>query len=65
MIGVPPAGSELVGRAAVDPAARSVDRVVREELLYPAETSLAQAKRDQLLAGVNLYKALGGGWELQ
>jgi multidrug efflux system outer membrane protein len=36
-----------------------------EELLYPAETSLAQAQRDQLLAVVNLYKALGGGWELQ
>lgn len=33
-----------------------------QELLYPAETSLAQTQRDQLLAVVNLYKALGGGW---
>jgi len=35
-----------------------------EQLLYPAETSLAQTQRDQLLAVVNLYKALGGGWKL-
>jgi multidrug efflux system outer membrane protein len=33
-----------------------------EQLLYPAESSLAQTQRDQLLAVVNLYKALGGGW---
>ena len=35
-----------------------------QELLYPAESSLAQTERDQLLAVVNLYKALGGGWEM-
>ena len=34
-----------------------------EQLLYPAENALAQTQRDQLLAVVNLYKALGGGWE--
>jgi multidrug efflux system outer membrane protein len=33
-------------------------------LLYPAEISLAQAKRDQFIAIVQLYKALGGGWNL-
>lgn len=33
-----------------------------EQLLYPAEDALAQTQRDQLLAVVNLYKALGGGW---
>jgi multidrug efflux system outer membrane protein len=33
------------------------------ELLYPAESSLAQTQGDQLLTVVNLYKALGGGWE--
>ena len=33
------------------------------QLLYPAEAALAQTQRDQLLAVVNLYKALGGGWE--
>jgi outer membrane protein, multidrug efflux system len=34
-----------------------------EELLYPAESALAQTRRDQLVAVVSLYKALGGGWE--
>jgi len=35
-----------------------------EQQLYPAEDALAQAERDQLLAVVDLYKALGGGWQL-
>jgi multidrug efflux system outer membrane protein len=34
------------------------------QLLYPAESALAQTQRDQLLAVVNLYKALGGGWDM-
>ena len=36
-----------------------------EQELYPAEYQLAQTQRDQLLAVVSLYKALGGGWNLQ
>jgi multidrug efflux system outer membrane protein len=35
-----------------------------QQQLFPAEDALAQAQRDQLLAVVNLYKALGGGWNL-
>jgi outer membrane protein, multidrug efflux system len=35
-----------------------------EQLLFPAQDALAQTQRDQLLAVVNLYKALGGGWNL-
>ena len=35
-----------------------------EQLLFPAEDALAQTQRDQLLVVVNLYKALGGGWNL-
>jgi multidrug efflux system outer membrane protein len=35
-----------------------------EQLLFPAENALAQTERDQLLAVVDLYKALGGGWKL-
>ncbi|HEY8461573.1 MAG TPA: efflux transporter outer membrane subunit [Blastocatellia bacterium] len=31
--------------------------------LFAAELSLAQTKRDELLALVQLYKALGGGWQ--
>ena len=36
-----------------------------QQLLYPAEVSLAQTKRDQFIAIVQLYKALGGGWNLK
>ena len=35
-----------------------------EQQLFLAESGLAQTERDQLLAVVNLYKALGGGWSL-
>jgi multidrug efflux system outer membrane protein len=35
-----------------------------QQQLYPAEYALAQTQRDQLIAVVNLYKALGGGWKL-
>jgi multidrug efflux system outer membrane protein len=33
-----------------------------QQQLYPAEYQLARTKRDQLLAVVRLYRALGGGW---
>ena len=33
-----------------------------QQQLFPAQLQLARAQRDQLLATVNLYKALGGGW---
>jgi multidrug efflux system outer membrane protein len=33
-----------------------------QEALYPAEISLAQTKKNQFTAVVQLYKALGGGW---
>jgi multidrug efflux system outer membrane protein len=35
-----------------------------QQLLFPSEEQLAQTQRDQLVAVVNLYKALGGGWNL-
>jgi multidrug efflux system outer membrane protein len=35
-----------------------------EQLLFPAEDALALTQRDQLLVVVDLYKALGGGWNL-
>jgi multidrug efflux system outer membrane protein len=31
--------------------------------LFDAELDLAQSKRDEQLSLVQLYKALGGGWE--
>jgi outer membrane protein, multidrug efflux system len=36
-----------------------------EQQLFPSKDALAQTQRDQLLAVVNLYKALGGGWNLK
>jgi outer membrane protein, multidrug efflux system len=36
-----------------------------QQLLFPAESSLAQVRRDQFIAIVQLYKALGGGWNLK
>jgi multidrug efflux system outer membrane protein len=33
-----------------------------QQQLFPAELNLARTQLDQLLAMVNLYKALGGGW---
>jgi len=33
-----------------------------EQLLFPAENTLAQIQFNQMLAGVQLYRALGGGW---
>lgn len=35
-----------------------------EQLLFPTQDALAHTRRDQCLAVVNLYKALGGGWNL-
>lgn len=35
-----------------------------QQLLYPAEFSLSEASLDRRLAVVQLYKTLGGGWNL-
>jgi multidrug efflux system outer membrane protein len=35
-----------------------------QEQLYPAEVALAQTVRDQFIAIVQLYRALGGGWNV-
>jgi multidrug efflux system outer membrane protein len=34
-----------------------------QQQLFPSQLNLARTKRDQLLAVVTLYKALGGGWQ--
>ena len=33
-----------------------------QQQLFPAEITLARTRRDQLIAVVDLYRALGGGW---
>ena len=35
-----------------------------QQLLFPAETQLAQIRANRLFTYVQLYKALGGGWNL-
>ena len=39
-----------------------LDVLDAQQELYPAEYDLARTQRDQLLAVVRLYRALGGGW---
>lgn len=36
-----------------------------QQQLFPAENALAQTQRDQLVAVVQLYRALGGGWAVE
>jgi outer membrane protein, multidrug efflux system len=36
-----------------------------QQQLFPAEFALAQTRRDEFTAVVQLYKALGGGWNLK
>jgi len=36
-----------------------------QQQLFPAEISLVQTRRDQLVAVVRLYRALGGGWQAE
>ncbi|HTF32164.1 MAG TPA: efflux transporter outer membrane subunit [Myxococcota bacterium] len=47
-----------------DGLANYIEVLDAQQQLFPAETTLAQVERDQLLAVVLLYKALGGGWSL-
>ncbi|MCX6890262.1 MAG: TolC family protein [Verrucomicrobia bacterium] len=35
-----------------------------QQELYPTQRALAQAQASELIAVVQLYKALGGGWQL-
>jgi outer membrane protein, multidrug efflux system len=35
-----------------------------QQQLYPAQNTLAQIRANRLVAYVQLYKALGGGWKL-
>ena len=35
-----------------------------ERQLFDAEVQLVQARRDESLSVIGLYKALGGGWQI-
>jgi len=36
-----------------------------QQQLFPAEIGLSQTRRDQLIAVVSLYRAIGGGWQAE
>jgi outer membrane protein TolC len=40
-----------------------LNALVADTALFNAQLSLAQTKRNELLSLVQLYKALGGGWQ--
>ncbi len=44
------------------PGASHYEILEAQQLLYPAEISLSETSRDRRLAIVQLYRALGGGW---
>jgi multidrug efflux system outer membrane protein len=35
-----------------------------QQQLFPAEIALAQARSNQLVAAIRLYRVLGGGWNI-
>lgn len=65
-------GSVTAYRDAVDVAmdrfnlgrASYYEVLAAQQLLFPAESALAQSELNQRLATVQLYKALGGGWQV-
>jgi multidrug efflux system outer membrane protein len=42
-----------------------VEVLEAQQQLFPAENSRSQARLNRLVALVQLYKALGGGWNLK
>jgi multidrug efflux system outer membrane protein len=69
------AGQDIAVRALAEAVEHATDRyreglasyyevLEAQQQLYPAQNTLAQIRRDRLVAYVQLYRALGGGWRL-
>jgi multidrug efflux system outer membrane protein len=69
------AGQDTAVKALADAVGHATDRyrqglanyfevLEAQQQLYPAQTTLAQIRRDRLATYVQLYRALGGGWSL-
>ena len=43
--------------------ANYLEVIIAQSNLLQAELELASIKKDRLIANVELYRALGGGWE--
>jgi outer membrane protein, multidrug efflux system len=68
-------GQDIAVRALVEAVEHATDRyreglasyyevLEAQQQLYPAQNTLAQIRRNRLVAYVQLYRALGGGWTL-
>ncbi len=68
-------GQDTAVKALAEAVERAMDRyrqglasyfevLEAQQQLYPAQNTLAQIRRNRLLAHVRLYKTLGGGWSL-
>ena len=68
-------GQDTAVKALTEAVERAMDRyrqglasyfevLEAQQQLYPAQNTLAQIRRNRLLAHVRLYRALGGGWSL-
>jgi len=58
--------SVRISRIRYDSGLASYFEVIEaQQQLFPAQLTLAQIRRDELIALVTLYRALGGGWQLR
>ena len=57
------AATELANVRYTGGVASYLEVLYNEQELFDAELELAQARRNELLSVVELYRALGGGWQ--
>ena len=58
-----PVYGEYVAQTVASGVASYLEVLDADTKLFSAELDLAKARREELLAGVQLYRALGGGWQ--
>ncbi|HTA29482.1 MAG TPA: efflux transporter outer membrane subunit, partial [Candidatus Cybelea sp.] len=56
---------EVANQRYVGGQANYYELLQEQQLLFPAQNALTQTHLNQLLATVQLYKALGGGWQVE
>ena len=60
----PPGAAQLAAVRYEGGVVSYLEVLYNEQQLFDAELLLAQARRDELLSVVELYRSLGGGWEV-
>ena len=58
-----PVYGEYVAQTVASGVASYLEVLDADTKLFSSELDLAKARREELLAGVQLYRALGGGWQ--